>query len=121
MKNRLIPLRIARIRMDNAEKLAQRNQTSLAERELDMATEALNKLLAIEPNNLDALYQMGEALESKGEYCKAIESFQKLLRDVDPNYQMAQAKIEQDRGLCAQERQLKGGGARGGARRSADQ
>ncbi|HOC93332.1 MAG TPA: tetratricopeptide repeat protein [bacterium] len=113
--------RIARIRMDNAEKLAQRNQTSLAERELDMATEALNKLLAIEPNNLDALYQMGEALESKGEYCKAIESFQKLLRDVDPNYQMAQAKIEQDRGLCAQERQLKGGGARGGARRSADQ
>jgi cytochrome c-type biogenesis protein CcmH len=65
---------------DFAEALAMANQRRLAGK----PTEALTLALQLDPKNQKALDLYGSAAYQAGDYQKAIETWQKLLRDLPP-------------------------------------
>ncbi|MFA6448391.1 MAG: tetratricopeptide repeat protein [bacterium] len=89
----------AEIYIKQAQKAREFHNEKQAEQEYNLALSVLDKELQLNPNNIDALYYMGQAYEGKKSYCNAISQFQRILQ-IDPTYESAQTKIKLLSGSC---------------------
>ena len=62
--------------------------------EYDMAIIQFDKILKIDPNNVDALYNKGNTLSKTGKFDKAIPFYQQVL-NLNPHKFIAQVKLEE--------------------------
>jgi tetratricopeptide (TPR) repeat protein len=96
-----------------------RNQKGIGNKADDMFNNALratNSLLQADPNNTDGYYYEGKAYEGKRSYCKALTSFENMIR-IDPNNQSASEQAKMFRKYCNEERRLWNNARRGGVKR----
>jgi len=98
------------IHIENAEKAAKTDSLEKATNEIAMAINYLNKILSLDPNNIDALYNLGDAFEFKKDYCNSYKQYERILK-IDPGYEAAKAKGNQMKNKCEMQQGL--GGIRG--------
>lgn len=67
----------------------------LAQGDQDAAIQGLKKCLEMKADYADAHWELGEIYEKKGHYDQALEQYQYLLKNINPNDQLVQAKINQ--------------------------
>jgi len=109
-------LYIADIYIRQGESASAQKKSSLADHNFNKAIGITSKILQIDPNNTDGYYYEGKAYEGKKSYCKALGSFENIIR-INPNDQGASEQAKVYRKYCNEERVMWGSTRRGGTRR----
>lgn len=100
--------KLAQIHIMNMEKLKVSNNIKNLEMESKKAEMLLKQILTIEPNNYDAIYDLGKLYELNEEFCKAQDQYIKAL-SIDKSYEAAEAKKSEMRAKCNMQQKMKTG------------
>ncbi|MEW5946344.1 MAG: tetratricopeptide repeat protein, partial [bacterium] len=84
---------LAQIHFERAELYRRSGDAANYKKEIVLCIQSLDRLLRVDPNDVDALYNLGQAYQFRGDVDNALRTYRKVLA-IDPSYTSARLQIE---------------------------